>query len=110
CSRSHMALSQGRKSRGGRSDRRYGVLLPALTASPDAPLPDGRASCACQFSQEQAMRGSESGFTLIEALIAMAVVALLLALAVPAVAAAFAATHSGNARARIVSTLLTALE
>ncbi len=55
------------------------------------------------------MRGRTPGFTLIEALIAMTVVALLVALAVPAVGAAFAATRSGDAKARIVSTLLAAL-
>jgi type IV fimbrial biogenesis protein FimT len=49
-----------------------------------------------------------NGFTLLEALIAMAVVTLLLGLAVPAFGNARAAAHAGAARAALLDSLMTA--
>src|SRR5690606_10837793 len=52
--------------------------------------------------------GGVRGFTLLEALIAMAVVTILLGLAVPALGNARAAAHAGAARAALLDSLLTA--
>lgn len=51
----------------------------------------------------------DAGFTLIEAVIAMAVVAVLFAIAVPAWTNARATVHNGAARAALVGTLLDAI-
>ena len=55
------------------------------------------------------MRSSTKGFTLIEALIAMAVAAILLAVAVPAWSHAIAAANSGSVRAALAANVLDAV-
>lgn len=55
------------------------------------------------------MQQPANGFTLIEALIAMAVAAVLLAIAVPAWSHAKAAAYSGSVRADLAATLLDAV-
>lgn len=50
----------------------------------------------------------QPGFTLLEALIVMAVVTILLGLAVPVLGHARAAAHAGNARAALLDSLMTA--
>ncbi|GAB3103439.1 GspH/FimT family pseudopilin [Lysobacter terrae] len=55
------------------------------------------------------MRPPPKGFTLIEALIVLCVVAILLAIAVPAWSNALAAAHSGAVRADLAASLLAAI-
>lgn len=55
------------------------------------------------------MRSTSRGFTLIEALIALAVVSILLCAAVPALSNAREATHSGTAQAALVESVLGAV-
>ncbi len=56
------------------------------------------------------MQRAQSGFTLIEALIAMAIVAIGLGIAVPAYSNVAAATHTGSARIDLGESLVTALD
>jgi len=55
------------------------------------------------------MAGKAAGFTLTEAVIALCVSAVLLAVAVPAWSGALAAAHSGSARTVLATTLLDAI-
>ncbi|HEY0660341.1 MAG TPA: GspH/FimT family pseudopilin [Lysobacter sp.] len=55
------------------------------------------------------MHSKVNGFTLIEAMVAMTVVAILLAIAVPAWSHALAAANAGAARAELAATLLDAV-
>ena len=55
------------------------------------------------------MERRQAGFTLMEALVAMAIVAIGLGLAVPAYSNAAAATHAGAARVDLAESLFTAL-
>jgi type IV fimbrial biogenesis protein FimT len=58
---------------------------------------------------ENAMSRTVKGFTLIEALVVMAVAAILLAVAIPAWSHARAAANAGSVRAELASTLLDAV-
>lgn len=60
-------------------------------------------------STEQHMRNKVNGFTLIEALTAMAVITILLAIAVPAWSHVQAAANAGAARAELAATLVDAV-
>ncbi|MBW3551548.1 MAG: GspH/FimT family protein [Proteobacteria bacterium] len=55
------------------------------------------------------MRGNTKGFTLLEALVALLVTALLLAIAVPAWSNATSAVHAGKARLAMAETVLDAV-
>jgi type IV fimbrial biogenesis protein FimT len=74
-------------------------------ASPYAARRRGHACCAGHFGKEQPMRGRQSGFTLVEAVIALAVASVLVGTAVPAWTGAAEAAHASSAQAALLATL-----
>jgi type IV fimbrial biogenesis protein FimT len=74
-------------------------------ASPDAACRFSHASCDGHLDTEHTMRGRQTGFTLIEAVIALAVAGILVGTAVPAATGAAAAAHASSAQAGLLASL-----